>query len=318
MKTAIIGTGNIGHVHAEALNKLGFSIDAVCDISDEAMRDFTCPKYKDYKEMLQKEEIDIVHICTPHYLHFEMAKYCLENNINVIIEKPVGIKEEELDELIALEKKSKALAGVCFQTRYNHAMKFTKAYLEEHEPEAGYATLLWNRDMAYYNSAPWRGKWATEGGGLLINQAIHTIDFLVWSLGAPKTIAANVSNLVHPLIEVEDNAIVMGRGERPFTLLASTGASSNYLNQVAIKTKDGHTIRIVGESVFVDDKIQKVKKEEYFYGKACYGRGHEYMFDDFYSCVEEGKPYFLNIEEASKANRVVLKSYKSKGKEIEF
>ena len=124
MRSAIIGLGTIGRVHAELLASRGEEIVALCDIDPRAAQNAkekwakSAVIYSDYKEMLTKEMPDVVHICTPHYLHADMVVFALGKNINVLCEKPLCMNREEIDAILKAEENSKAQLAVCFQNRF--------------------------------------------------------------------------------------------------------------------------------------------------------------------------------------------------------
>ena len=197
MKAGIIGLGAIAPMHIEALKERAEEIVAVCDVEREKCAavnrkySLNARGYEDYKEMLEKEDLDVVHVCTPHYLHAEMTIAALEKNVNVICEKPLAINQTQLDNIEKAVKASKARLGVCFQTRYNRAVTELKKLIKPEDVIAAYANLVWKRDKEYYNSAAWRGTKDEEGGGVLINQAIHSLDLLLWVCGMPKSLTAH-------------------------------------------------------------------------------------------------------------------------------
>ena len=130
MRAAIIGLGVIGKVHYNVLKSMGEEIVALCDINPEKLGEYEgAKKYLNYKIMLDSEKIDVVHVCTPHYLHAEMVIYALNKGINVLCEKPLCISSEEIDAVLEAEKNSSAQLGVCFQNRYNETSRFAKGCL---------------------------------------------------------------------------------------------------------------------------------------------------------------------------------------------
>lgn len=317
MKIAIVGLGVIGKVHAAALREQGKALYAVCDIDPEQLKAYPdALHFTDYETMLREARPDAVHICTPHYLHAPMILSALEKNIHVLCEKPLCIHKEEIDAILAAEKRSSAQLGICQQNRYKKTSVFTKQYLEGKHCPVGYGTVVWERSDAYYQSGAWRGKWATEGGGALINQALHTLDLLQWMLGMPKTVSASVSNLHNgPAVEVEDNAVCLFGGDSQFTLLATTGAGYDNPVEIVLRAED-ETLRIVGDTVFINEKPVSFEEQAPMLGKSCYGVGHTPLIKDFYDCIENGRPFPINGEEAAKVIRMILACYESKGKKI--
>ena len=166
MRNAIIGLGSIGRVHAKVVRELYGEPTAVCDVDTEKFSDYAeSAQYTDYRVMLEEARPEVVHICTPHYLHAEMIIECLKRDINVLCEKPMCMKKEEIDAVLEAEKNSSAKLGICLQNRYNAPNAYVKDYLADKEILAATGNVVWHRGAAYYNSGAWRGKWATEGGG---------------------------------------------------------------------------------------------------------------------------------------------------------
>ncbi len=314
MRTAIIGLGVIGKVHYEVLKKQGEDIVAVCDINPEVLGDFECvKKYLNYKVMLDVENIDVVHICTPHYLHAEMVAYALNAGINVLCEKPLCISDEEIQQVLEAEARTTAQLGVCFQNRYNFSSQYAKSFLFGKNVRFAFGSVRWHRDEAYYKSADWRGKWQTEGGGVLINQAIHTIDLLEWILGEPKRVVGGTFNLsLKDVIEVEDTAIIDFVGDNSFTLFATNSAPQDMPVELRFVT-DNDILVVTPDSAVLNGEAVDIEKEIGWYGKQSYGSGHEKLIRDFYDCLAHGKKFEINGKEGAKAVKLVLAAYKSKG-----
>lgn len=319
MKVAIIGLGVIGNVHIMAIGDKA-EIVAVCDI-DQSKKGIlpTAKFYTDYKEMLSTEDIDVVHICTPHYLHTEMVVYALNHDINVFCEKPLCIKEEDIDKILTAEANSKAKLGVCMQNRYNQNNIFVKDYLKGKNIKGGVAYLSWNRGKPYYDSASWRGKWETEGGGVMINQALHTFDIMQWLIGYPKKITASISNLsLQGVIEVEDTASIVCETENTkYTMFATNANSYSFPVHVCIRA-DEDTIEITENCVIINGEVKEFKPTGKCFGKDVYGTGHQTIIEDFYDCVKEDRPFSLNGKEAMKVVKMILATYKSNGAKIEL
>lgn len=324
MKAAIIGCGAISMIHAESLKNQGFEIVALCDIVKENAENINekyglnSTIYTDYRKMLNMENIDAVHICTPHYLHAQMAEYALKKNINVLLEKPACINEKEIEMLISAQEKSKAQLGICFQNRYLEGNKVAKEFLKDKTIFGIIGTLLWSRDEDYYSISEWRGSKQKEGGGVLINQAIHTLDLMLWLTSMPKYVTATVSNRhLQGIIEVEDTAECFWEIENGNAMLyATTAASKNY--PINIKIDSGaHTVEITGESCeidgnkFSDSCVSMV-------GKKYWGIGHYKLIKDFYCCLKEGRKFSIDIEEGAKALKLIFAIYKFAGKRIKI
>ncbi len=216
LKYAVIGVGGVGRSHLNAAKKLEeYELVAVADVNEEYGKktadEYKVKWYKDYKEMLKKEELDIVSICTPHFLHSSMSIDALNAGVNVLVEKPMAIRVSEADEMIRAAKKNNVTLGVVFQHRFDPEIQYAKKTISSGElGELYYASLLYGcyRTQPYYRTASWRGTWKYEGGGVLINQAIHYIDSFQWIIGVrPKKIVSLIDTMIHE-IEVEDVATV--------------------------------------------------------------------------------------------------------------
>ena len=209
MRACLIGCGGISKCHLNAIEQLGkdaVELTAVADIieqrAEKTASEHSCRAYTDYEEMLREEKPDVVHICTPHYLHVPMAVNALSQGINVVLEKPCAISVDGIKELTAAEKASSARLAVCFQNRYNESAIFAKKLIDSGEygkVTGADALVKWQRDESYYNADEWRGTKSQEGGGVMINQAIHTHDLMkyaVWLIPAfPVLLWHTVINL---------------------------------------------------------------------------------------------------------------------------
>ena len=208
----VVGYGAIGPLHADGVSRAkNARLYAVCDINPEKIN--RCQKkyenvigYKNFYEMLKDEKIDSVHICTPHYLHYDMITAALAAGKTVVSEKPVTITREEFDKLLANKKRDNL--ALVFQNRLNPCIRMLKSIIEEKklgEIQCARAILTWNRTKEYYLADAWRGKWATEGGGILINQAVHTLDLMSYLIGDIQSVQANMATYaLNDTIEVED------------------------------------------------------------------------------------------------------------------
>lgn len=315
MRSAIIGYGNIAKLHEQVLLQQGHDIVAVCD-SDEAVlqRAPGNTHYTDYVEMLDREQIDVVHICTPHYLHADMIVAALERGINVLCEKPLCIREEDIPRILQAEAKSQAQLGVCLQNRYNAANLAVKSYLQGKKSLCATASVTWYRDAAYYASGAWRGKWETEGGGVLINQALHTLDLVQWFVGMPEQLRASVSCMtLSDDIEVEDTAVILaGAPNQGFTFYATNGGATDCPVELTVRA-DGEWIKVMPKDVLYGERHEHYADVAVGLGKACYGSSHGALIADFYDCIATGRRFAINGAEASKVVRLVLAAYRSQG-----
>lgn len=213
-KSCIVGFGEIGLYHSKLFNELPFAeLYAVCDIEEKKLKRvanlFPGVKcFRNYDDVLADVSIDVIHICTPHYLHCEMVEKALLVGKDVLLEKPVCISVDEFNRIKRAEKKSSNILGIILQNRCNPTARKMLAELPKIGKILGASgRVLWSRDEKYYSMDEWRGKWRTEGGGVMINQAIHTLDLLGCITGGFTSVYGSVSTkkLGH-IIEVEDTA----------------------------------------------------------------------------------------------------------------
>ena len=214
-RCAVVGTGVVGEWHVRLIPQLpNAKLVAVCDLKPEKAKAALEKNkltgvaiYSDLAEMLKKEQIDVVHVCTPSGDHMNPAIMAMEAGKNVIVEKPMEIQLDRIDRMIATAKKCNVrLAGI-FQNRWNPA----NAALKQAAIEGRYGKLAWAgcftpwyRNDQYYADGGWRGTWQWDGGGAIMNQSVHAVDLLQWVAGPIKTVSAYASSRIHAAIEVED------------------------------------------------------------------------------------------------------------------
>lgn len=323
MKSAIIGLGVIGKLHARVLASQNKDITALCDIIPEAaesIREQFAPGsaiYTDYIEMLECEKPDVVHVCTPHYLHAEMVIAALERGINVLCEKPLCIKREDIGRILDAEQNSTARLGVCHQNRYLEVNAFVKEYLADKKIVGAHGAVLWCRGADYYNSAEWRGTQEQEGGGVLINQALHTLDLVQWFCGEPVEVSATKNNFtLQGVIEVEDIISARYFGENPFTFFATTSAPCDFPVQINILLSNKEKLTVFPNMLMINGEVKMRGSKTKSLAKACYGSGHEALIADFYDCVSTGRHFALDGAEGAKVVRLILAAYESNGERV--
>jgi UDP-N-acetyl-2-amino-2-deoxyglucuronate dehydrogenase len=208
----IIGAGGIAAAHAKAYQMLGTKahLIGVADIDEERARAFArryeIPVWSSEDEdILKRDDIHVVSLCLPHHLHAPVAIAALQAGKHVLVEKPMAISLEEADAMIRAAQKARRRLSVVFQLRFESDVQRARLILERGligAPFYAEASCLWWRRPMYYENS-WRGKWATEGGGAVINQAIHHLDLLIYLLGMPQRVYAEIDTVAHQ-IEVED------------------------------------------------------------------------------------------------------------------
>lgn len=290
----VIGYGAIGPIHADALGQVeNAKLYGVCDIDPEVLKhaketypDVVC--YDNYDDVLADSNVHSVHICTPHYLHAPMVKQALKAGKEIICEKPIAITRDEFEDLLATPGIENV--ALVFQNRLNPCAVKLREIIESGEMgelKATKAIVTWCRDESYYESGEWRGKWATEGGGVLINQSIHTLDILCHLGGEVVDVDANMHNYsLKDVIEVEDTCVarLKYKNSNIGIFFATNGYSYTNFPQIEFVFEKG-IVRYMEQGLFVGN--EKVASDEMaVYGKACWGVGHLGLFVNYYDCGE--------------------------------
>ena len=213
--TAIIGTGLVAHTHAAALAANPHSrFEAVCSRDLEKASSFAgcygVRAYVDANELLRDPAVDAVCICTPHPSHAELAVMAASQGVHALVEKPMAITTEDCDRMIEAADQAGIKLGVISQRRLYAPVQRLKRAIDEGrigQPILGTVSVLGWRGPEYYAMDAWRGTWAGEGGGILVNQVVHQLDLFQWFMGPIADLSAYWSNLNHPFIEVEDTAV---------------------------------------------------------------------------------------------------------------
>lgn len=322
MKSAIVGCGSIAKVHAQALHSMqnaefvGFA-DIKLDRAENFAAQYGGTAYSSLEAMLKNEKIDVLHICTPHYLHVPMAITALKENIHVVMEKPCAISPAQEQELKAVQTTAKI--GICFQNRYNASTQAVREILQSGKAgkiKGARAFVTWHRDEPYYTQSGWRGSWVTEGGGVLINQSIHTLDLLIYLLGDPTSVEASIHNHhLKNVIEVEDTAeAYITFGEIPALFYATTAYCADapvmleiICENMTIRLEGNHVTRIDAQGNRENVDFEKLATA----GKDCWGSGHLSLIRDFYQCVEENKPFPIDYAEGCRAINLMFGIYQS-------
>lgn len=316
----IVGFGAIGPIHTAALEHTeNAHLYAVCDVNKDRLAKAKekynhIVGYVDYDEMLKDEKIQSVHICTPHYLHFEMIKKALATGKKVVCEKPVTMTEEEYNQLISLKDVDKVC--VILQNRLNPCVnKIIEMKKDLGKIKAVKGIVTWHRDMDYYNQDSWRGKRVTEGGGALINQAVHTLDLMGYLAGDIKAVKAQMSNILLDEIEVEDTVVAhLEFDDFGGVFFATNAYPADSPARIEILCENG-------ELQYADSKLwlngELIEKDVVATGpKAYWGLGHRKLFAMFYDEGEFISP--LDIKNTMYAMFGIYESARQNSKRVEI
>ena len=219
IRTALVGCGKVGHIHAAALQALDEAeFVAACDASgaraEEFARRYGARPFTDVAAMLREARPEAVLIATPHPLHAGPAVLAAEAGAHVLVEKPLAANLADCDAMIAACRAARVQLGVISQRRLYEPVQRMRAAIDAGKigrPALGVFVMYSWRDPAYYASDPWRGKWDTEGGGVLVNQSPHQLDLLQWFMGPIEEVSGYWANVNHPTVEVDDTAVAVLR-----------------------------------------------------------------------------------------------------------
>ncbi len=254
LKTAIIGCGKVAHIHARALENIAESeFTAVCSRSEAKGHQFASEygvvAHTNVEKMVSEEKIDAVVICTPHPNHADSAIPALQAGAHVIVEKPLASNLEDCDAMMAAASDANRQLAMISQRRLYHPSLRLKKAIDQGkigQSVLGMVTMYGWRDQSYYDSDPWRGTWDGEGGGVLVNQAPHQLDLLLWYMGEIDELYGRWGNLNHPYIEVDDTAlaIIKFKNGALGNIIVSNSQNPALYGKVTVFGSNGATVSV--------------------------------------------------------------------------
>ncbi len=337
LRVGIIGCGCIFTMHATSCDHLeNAQLVGVCDIkkdrADAAAKKYNVPAYYDYKELIDNANLDVVHICVPHYMHPVISRYALEHGVNVLCEKPMSIDYADGEANVRLAEEKNLRYGIIFQCRYNDTSRLIKENIENGKLGkviSARCTLTWCKPDSYYALSDWKGTWEKEGGGVIIDQAIHSLDLANWFINSePVEVQAHIANRAHSIMKVDDTGEGYIRFKNGATL--AFWAMNNYgcdePIEIRLLCENGKAVMSYDDAKieFNDGTVLSVsqKADSIYYegGKDYWGFQHIRQIADFYRSVEEGTEPFISGKEALKIQKLICAIYQSgkTGKTITF
>lgn len=343
MKYALIGCGRIANNHIKAVLENKLELISVCDLKEENMElllskynlnnDKSIKRYTDYKTMIKENKLDLIAIATDSGVHAEIALYCLKNNINLIIEKPIAMSIEDANKIVEEAEKRDLKVAACHQNRFNLAVQEMRKALELGrfgKISHGSIHVRWNRGNDYYDQAKWRGKWASDGGALM-NQCIHGIDLLTWMLNDEiEEIYGQTRNRFHEYLEVEDigMAIIKTKSGIIATVEGTTNVYPKNLEETLYLFGENGTVKLGGKSTNAievwdfkdnyeaDNDLKKLYEET----SNVYGNGHSRLYADMVEAINDNRQPYVSAKDGRKALEVILSIYKSQktGKPVKW
>lgn len=334
MRYALIGCGRIATNHMKAAVNNQLEISAVCDVVQEHMEvllakhelqnDMSILRYTDYKSMIQEVKPDLVSIATESGIHAEIALFCIDHGVHVIIEKPMAMSISDANEIIRHSEEKHVKVSACHQNRFNIAVQEMRHALEAGRfgrLSHGSIHVRWNRNQGYYDQAPWRGTWAQDGGALM-NQCIHGIDLLRWTFGGEiEEVYGQTRQQFHDYLEAEDVgiAVVKFKNGAIATIEGTTNVYPKNLEETLYIFGEKGTVKIGGTSTnnidvwdFADESEADTKnkglQEE---TSNVYGNGHTSLFADMIDAIQNDRKPYVDAYAGRDALELVLAIYKS-------
>ena len=334
MRYALIGCGRIATNHMKAAVNNQLEISAVCDVVPEHMEvllakhelqnDMSILRYTDYRSMIQEVKPDLVSIATESGIHAEIALFCIDHGVHVIIEKPMAMSISDANEIIQRSEEKHVKVSACHQNRFNIAVQEMRHALEAGRfgrLSHGSIHVRWNRNQGYYDQAPWRGTWAQDGGALM-NQCIHGIDLLRWTFGGEiEEVYGQTRQQFHDYLEAEDvgMAVVKFKNGAIATIEGTTNVYPKNLEETLYIFGKKGTVKIGGTSTnnidvwdFADESEADTKnkglQEE---TSNVYGNGHTSLFADMIDAIQNDRKPYVDAYAGRDALELVLAIYKS-------
>ncbi len=340
LKIGIVGLGNIADIHAQAIKETSNAelISAYSSSEDKAgafADKYSINGFSDWDKFINDPNLDAVSICTPNGTHLDFGEKAAKAGKHVIVEKPIEVTLERARKLIDVCRENDVQLAVIYQTRFMDKIGELKHFIDNGslgKPVMGDAYVKWYRSQEYYDSGAWRGTIALDGGGVLINQAIHTVDLLQWLMGDVDTVFGQTGTFTHDL-EGEDNAVAALRFKNGAigVIEASTSVQPAQARKLEIHGEKGtiviedDDVKILlegGNSADISDSSEE-KKESSGASSPLGGFSiipHKNQFEAIADAIEKNETPLVSGEESLKSLAIVLAVYESArtGKNVKF
>lgn len=323
-RAAIVGWGDVATVHREAIHAIeGVDLVGVVDTDPDrraaATAELGVPAFATVTELVAAVAPDVVHITTPHDQHISATLEAAHLGVHVIQEKPLAAHLDDAQRLLDADLPAGVKVGICFQNRYNVSSVELRRLLDSGELGAirgAYASVVWTRTADYYRAKPWRASQEHSGGGLLINQAIHTLDLVQWMLGEVTDVEGRVAaHKFGDVTEVEDTAEILfthASGVET-TFYATLTAPQNRPVELELDCENAYVTLRDGLTVtWKDGRVDHVdERRAASGGRAYWGVSHELLIRDFYAAVDDPEPFWIGPAEAVKSLLMLKQTYQS-------
>ena len=334
----IIGCGMIAEFHTRAINEIegarvvaAFSRSEANGAKIARMAGGTCTVYDDLDAMLAHPGLDVVCVCTPSGAHLDPAVRSARAGKHVVVEKPLEITLPRCDAIIAACDEAGVRLCTIFPSRFtesNNALKLAISLGRFGRLTMGDTYVKWWRTQEYYDSGGWRGTWDLDGGGALMNQAIHNVDLLYWLMGDVDTVQALTATLAHERIEVEDTAVAAIRFKNGAlgVIEAATSVYPGLLKRTEIHGDRG-SARVDQDDVTLWEFQEKVPSDSEIFARMAATTsgfkagasdprgithiGHRDQLADFLQAIDERREPLVDGREGRKSVEIIRAIYLS-------
>lgn len=331
----IIGCGAISHMHAGAVREIEKAELIACtDVNEKSLNSFSeqygITPYDDYKKMLADDRVDAVCICTPSGLHKKFCIDAADAGKHIVVEKPMALTTEDCDEIIEACEKNCVKLEVISQNRFKEAFRFVKSLVEEGKLGKVVSAdiyMKYYRSPEYYGASNWKGTWAMDGGGALMNQGIHGVDILLYIMGDVKSVFGYARTLARD-IEVEDtaSAVVEFKNGALGVIQGTTSVTPGYPRKMEINGTKGSVTLVEGDITAWDiEGIEKPEFEETMGHShndpmAFKIEGHVLQITDLIESMEGDKEPYVTHREGRRPVELITAIYESSrtGKRIDL
>lgn len=325
LKVAIVGCGRISVCYEDAFRRLDelaevvFAVDKDITLAKAFAEKSGCAYTTNFDEILD-QDIDVVHLCLPHYLHPAMAIRAMKAGFHVLTEKPIAISLQDADKMIQVQKETGVKLGVIFQTRYTKSVEKLKEMIARGDFGkiiSARSSLTWNRPAGYYEGNDWKGTWEKEGGGVLIDQAIHSIDRVRYMLDSDvEWIDGSIHNYAHPFVKVEDtaNAAIMFKNGCLYSLYACNTYGTDSPITIELLGEKGRCGLIQDMGYYeLDGTYAEIRNtyETTNVGPDYWGSSHHIQLRDFYNSILTDTPVLVDGLEGRKTLEMIKGIYLS-------
>lgn len=331
----IIGLGLIAKFHAKAIKDIPGANLAACysrsrEKAETFGQEFSCRAYDNLDALLADPDVKIVTVCTPSGAHLEPTLAAVRAGKHVIVEKPLEITLSRCDEIIRAAEQAGVIVSTIFPSRFHESSRLMKQAVEQQRfgrITLGDAYVKWYRTQQYYDGGAWRGTWHLDGGGALMNQAIHSVDLLLWLMGPAVEVTAHTATLAHERIEVEDVVVATVKFANGALgiIEASTAAFPGELKRIELSGSQGTAV-LREEDIITWKFAEQTPEDDALLARmanktqsgggaadpAAIGHhGHRLQFENVLQAIQNGGSPLIDAAEGRRSVELILAVYQS-------